>query len=287
MLPRGRPARGDRGHPRAIACRATEGAPQKQARALTELTSYLDCRGFYSQAEAAVAEAEGLVADEPLSDAAAQGKALPFTPDLRQRPRCRASRSRGRRRGLLSSAETSRRPLEAARHASDRSSSVATSRSEIAILEARGVSSSRAAGLKQQAARALNNLGAARHEPIRPCAREPSSCLPRSSTALPTTSISGESTSSRCLARSQLDQGRWTDAAETATQLLRDPRESPWPQLEALRRARPRACTTRRPWRSRRSRRHIEGPDLARGDSRSRRSRRRLRRSRVARESLR
>jgi DNA-binding CsgD family transcriptional regulator len=37
------------------------------------------------------------------------------------------------------------------------------------------------------------------------------------------------------LASSQLDQGRWTEAAESAAELLRDPRESPWPQCEALR----------------------------------------------------
>ena len=36
-------------------------------------------------------------------------------------------------------------------------------------------------------------------------------------------------------ARSQLDQGNWTDAAELATQVLEDPRDSPWPHCEALR----------------------------------------------------
>jgi DNA-binding CsgD family transcriptional regulator len=35
-------------------------------------------------------------------------------------------------------------------------------------------------------------------------------------------------------ARSELDQGRWTDAAESASLLLEDPRESPWPHFEAL-----------------------------------------------------
>ena len=35
-------------------------------------------------------------------------------------------------------------------------------------------------------------------------------------------------------ARSQLDQGRWTDAADSAAAVLDDPRGSPWPHHEAL-----------------------------------------------------
>ncbi len=52
-------------------------------------------------------------------------------------------------------------------------------------------------------------------------------------------------------ARSQLDQGRWAEAAESARLLLEDPRDSPWPHREAPRRARPRPRAARRPRRTR------------------------------------
>ena len=55
----------------AITYRRTAGSAREQARALCELTSYLMCRGRWTEAESAVAEAETLVADQPPSTSAA------------------------------------------------------------------------------------------------------------------------------------------------------------------------------------------------------------------------
>ena len=46
-------------------------------------------------------------------------------------------------------------------------------------------------------------------------------------------------------ARLELDQGRWSEAAETATVVLRIPRTSTTPRILALGRARTRTCTSR------------------------------------------
>ncbi len=81
----------------AIALRETEGALAPRARALSELTSYLFCRGLYSQAEAAVAEAERNVAVAEGDSGHCQCVALPCATDLRRRRRRRRrARSRGR-----------------------------------------------------------------------------------------------------------------------------------------------------------------------------------------------
>jgi DNA-binding CsgD family transcriptional regulator len=93
---------------------------------------------------------------------------------------------------------------------------------------------SRARGLKLQTARALNSLGAAG-------VREYDHAL--ANTYLPEAleyCVAHNLDLWRInvlalLAGSQLDQGRWTEAADTAVRLLEDPRESPWPQYEALR----------------------------------------------------
>ena len=49
----------------AIEVRRTEGAPEKQARALAELSSYLFCRGFLTEGHEAIAEAADLVVGRP------------------------------------------------------------------------------------------------------------------------------------------------------------------------------------------------------------------------------
>ena len=50
LLPGGRPARGDRGRPRAIASRREEGSTAREALDLTELSAYLFCRGLLGEA---------------------------------------------------------------------------------------------------------------------------------------------------------------------------------------------------------------------------------------------
>ena len=49
----------------AIEVRRTEGAPEKEARALTELSSYLFCRGFLTEGHEAIEQAADLVATRP------------------------------------------------------------------------------------------------------------------------------------------------------------------------------------------------------------------------------
>jgi DNA-binding CsgD family transcriptional regulator len=88
-------------------------------------------------------------------------------------------------------------------------------------------------GLREQAARALNNLGGVgaalyNHElanEFLPAALD--YCVEHNLDLWRINVLA-------LLSRSQLDQGRWTEAAETAGAILLDPRESPWPHQEAL-----------------------------------------------------
>ena len=214
----------------AIVLRRQAGSPQEEVRAISELTDYLLCRGHVSEAQTAVAEAERLVADQLESGATAQvlnSRAhLVWTDDI------------GRAIELSRKAESI-----AAAH--DDAFAEAVARVSIGTLELRrdlaagrrhleeAATQLRATGQKEQAARALNNLGGYGalvydHElanefltaALEYCADNTLDLWRINVLAL--------------LARSLLDQGRWTEAADTATWLLEDPRESPWPQYEAL-----------------------------------------------------
>jgi DNA-binding CsgD family transcriptional regulator len=215
----------------AISCRAAEGARSAQATALSELTDYLLCRGFYLQAEQAVAEAERLMATEPVSDATARV--------LHARSTLISGSDTGAAIALARDAEDI-----ALRHGDFETAAEAriTGGSLVSRLDpARGrvilegaATDSRARGLKLQTARALDNLGLAG-------ARQYDHAL--ANTYLPEAleyCVEHNLDLWRInvlalLAASQLDQGRWTEAADTAVRLLEDPRESPWPQCEALR----------------------------------------------------
>ena len=215
----------------AIALRETEGALAPRARALSELTSYLFCRGLYSQAEAAVAEAERNVAIGEETRATASvlhSRALLIYDDdvgvavgLAREAADIAARhgdleTAAEARVTIGSLEFRREPALGRR-----------------LLEEAAADCS-ACGLKQQAARALNVLGAIgvyRHDhalanEFLPAALE--YCVAHNLDLWRIDVLA-------LLACSELDQGRWTEAAESATELLRDPRESPWPQLEAWR----------------------------------------------------
>jgi len=214
----------------AIALRRQAGSRQEEARALSELTDYLLCRGYLSEAESAVVEAEQLVADQPESVATAQvltSRAhLVWTDDI-------------------DSALAMCRDAESIAVAHDDAFAAATARVSIGTLELRrdrsvgrrllekAAADLRATGQKEQAARALNNLGGYGafvydHElaneflgaALEYCVDHTLDLWRINVLAL--------------LARSLLDQGRWTEAADTAAWLLEDPRESPWPQYEAL-----------------------------------------------------
>ena len=214
----------------AIASRREAGSPQGEARAISELTDYLLCRGRLSEAEDAVAEAERLLADQPESSATAyvltSRAHLVWTDDI--------DRSLELSRRAESLAITHGDPVAAA-----------DARVTIGTLELRrdpavgrqllveAAADLKAAGLKEQAARALNNLGgygAAVHDhalanEFLPAALE--YCVDHTLDLWRINVLA-------LLARSLLDQGRWTEAADTAAWLLEDPRESPWPQHEAL-----------------------------------------------------
>jgi DNA-binding CsgD family transcriptional regulator len=88
-------------------------------------------------------------------------------------------------------------------------------------------------GNDEQIARALNNIGgfaAARHDhetANRYLRAALDHCIERDQDLWRINVLA-------ILARSLLDQGRWTEATEVAAQLLEDPRDSPWPHHEAL-----------------------------------------------------
>ena len=214
----------------AIACRAEEGARPQEARALTELTDYYVCRGLFAKAEEAVAEATRLVADEPHSSAAASvlvwRALLIWDSDLDLSVGlAREAEEIAVRRGDLETAAQARvsvGTLELRRN-------VTLGRS---ILEG-FVADSRETHVVQTA-RALNSLGAFAaltldHDlanTFLPAALE--HCIEHNLDLWRINVLA-------FVARSHLDQGRWTEAAESAMRVLEDPRESPWPQCEALR----------------------------------------------------
>jgi DNA-binding CsgD family transcriptional regulator/tetratricopeptide (TPR) repeat protein len=214
----------------AISCRAEEGEPLEQARGLTELTSYLQCRGQHARAADAVEEAERLVAGLPTSSASASvllSRAhVIWDTDIESCVRlARAAEDIARRFGDLETAAEARVTVGSIELRRD----VAFGRSILVETAAE----CRATGLKLQTARALNNLGgfgAARHDhqlanEFLPAAFE--YCVEHNLDLWRINVLA-------LLARSQLDQGRWTEAAESARLLLEDPRESPWPHHEAL-----------------------------------------------------
>jgi DNA-binding CsgD family transcriptional regulator/tetratricopeptide (TPR) repeat protein len=214
----------------AIVCREEEGARPQKARALAELTDYLTCRGFYSRAEHAMEEAARLVADEPESSATASvlvwRALLIFDSDLG------------------AAIELARRAEEIAVRCGDLETA-AQARVSVGTLELRRdvtlgrsilegfVADSRTTHVVQTG-RALDNLGAwgvitydhaladtVLAEALEHCTRYTLDLWRIDVLAI--------------VAWNHLNQGRWTEAAESATLLLGDPRESPWPRCEALR----------------------------------------------------
>ncbi len=218
----------------AVACRERAGDGSKQARALSELCRYLGCRGFVSQAENAVREATRLVEGAPPGREVAcvyAGRAW------------LTGGARGHE-AIDACLELADIAIELAERFDDPETALdalvtrgtAELRRDVDVGRAtleRAAALGREHGIHEQVARALNNAGglaAAQHEHD-----VANSYL----TAALDYSVEHDLDLWRInvlalAARSLLDQGRWTDAAERATQLLRDPRDSPWPHHEAL-----------------------------------------------------
>ena len=215
----------------AIECRRDEGAPAHEARALSELTMNLVCRGLLTEARRAVDEATRLVAGQPESREVACVEAIRAYMCLADGDLDRAIVLAGtavemaERHGDWRAAAEARVTLGTAMLWRDGPSARAT-------LE-RVVADRSGAVPVEQIARALNNLGACGasrrdHELANaylPAALE--YCVEGNLDLWRINVLA-------VAARSLLDQGRWTDAADFAALVLRDPRESPWPRLEAL-----------------------------------------------------
>jgi DNA-binding CsgD family transcriptional regulator len=215
----------------AIACRREEVAPSHEARDLTELASYLVCRGLLKEAREATAEATRLIAGEDESAEVGFVQAsyayqhlvdgdLAAALDLG-----RSARETARRHGDSSTAVDALITVGAVELSRD--AQVGREIMHDAIAEARS------AGHPEQVARALNSLGwFGVHAPAPEFA---DTYLPQ---ALEYCTAHSEDlwriNALALAARNALDRGRWTDAADLAARLLQDPRESPWPHHEAL-----------------------------------------------------
>ena len=215
----------------AIRCRQAEGSPLKEARALTELTDYLWCRGFNREAEEAVDRASELAAGRPEqrehayvfhTEAVRSAHTSDFDLVLERARRAREVGERfddpfiaGHARVTIGSA-TARRDLD---------------RGLRMIEEA--VEAARQGGEHEVAARGMNALvyrpmELYRHDlveryidgAIEYCTEQTQDLWRINIVAV--------------AARWALDRGRWDDAARHALAVIRDPRESPWTHHEAL-----------------------------------------------------
>jgi DNA-binding CsgD family transcriptional regulator/tetratricopeptide (TPR) repeat protein len=215
----------------AIEWRRREGAARRQADALSTLTGYFVCRGLYPEAEEAVTEATRLVEDDPESPELARACAARAQMHLNatdfEAAICWARRAIpiAERSGDETTLGQALITLGTAQLHRDGAEGRETLERAVAI--------GRERGHHVHVARALNNLGHAgvvnrRHELANaylPAALE--HCTEQNLDLWRINALA-------YLAQSQLDQGRWTDAAETAALLLEDPRESPWPHFAAL-----------------------------------------------------
>jgi len=215
----------------AIECRREQSAPAHEARDLTELSSYLVCRGLLEDARETMDAATRLV------DGADESAELAFVDAFR----AVMSWLGGDPDAAVGLAWSAR---ELALRMGDRrtavNSLVTVGSVELGRDPSRGrelleqaVEEGRAAGYSEQVARALNNLGA--HGATAPDPELADLYLPRAlEYCLANSEDLWRINVLAVAARNALDRGRWTEAADFAEQLLQDPRESPWPHHEAL-----------------------------------------------------
>ena len=209
-----------------------EQARGRRADALSTLSSYLICRGLFTEADEATQEAISLASEGPTS------------PEL---ARAYAARARFELNGneLDPAAWWSRKAVDAAESCGDQETLVqslitlgttALWRGETdsgqAMLD-RAITIAESHGWTAEVARALSNLASAG---VRDRSHALANAyLPQALDYCTAHNLDLWRINVLALrARSELDQGRWTEAADTAARLLEDPRESPWPQFEAL-----------------------------------------------------
>ena len=209
----------------AVECRRSEPAPAKQARALAELSSYLSCRGHYTEASEAVAEATRLVADQPESSEVAW--VLDAERDARSTIMPPRSSWRGRRSPSLSAAATRQRLPRLASPSGARSSSSTTTPAERrSSASSRRAGQSRSPGLSARWGRTA--AGSTDPGWRRSTSRRALEHCEEHNLDLWRIHVLAVS------ATVSFEQGRWTEAAEAATRVLEDPRDSPWPHVAAL-----------------------------------------------------
>ena len=215
----------------AIRCRQEEGAPLKEARALTELTEYLWCRGFNGEAAGAVVRASELAAGRPeqrehayVLHTLAIHAVYEGDVDLALE-RARRARELGERFGDPFIAGHARVTIASATARSDIDQGVR-------MLE-EAVGAARQGGEHEVAARGMNALI------VRPMAFDRHDLIERSideaiDYCTEHTQDMWRINVQAVAARWALDRGHWDDAVRHATAVIDDPRESPWTHHEAL-----------------------------------------------------
>lgn len=212
----------------AIECRAAEGAAQHEARNLSELSSYLRCRGLLQEAREAIAAATSLI------DGCAESAEVAFVESARSimawtdGDSDEASALGWRAREMALRTGDGRTAVNALITVG--SIELESDLEQGRELVEQALHEALAAGFSEQAARALNNLGAVSGD-----AELADTYLPQALEYCVTSNEDLWRINGLALAaRHALDRGRWTEATDFADQLLRDPRESPWPHHEAL-----------------------------------------------------
>ena len=215
----------------AIRFRQTEGAPLEEARALTELTDYLWCRGYNGEADEAVDRASQLAADRPEQREHAY---VLHTQALQ-------ALYRGDTGGCV---EHARRALEIGARFGDEliagharvTIGSATARSDLEdglrLIE-EAVETARRDGEHEVAARGMNALALRpmpwnRHDLVEQAIEDAIEYCTEHTQDLWRINVQAVA------ARWALDRGRWDDAVRHARAVIHDPRESPWTHHEAL-----------------------------------------------------
>ena len=215
----------------AIRCRQAAGTPLEEARALTELTDYLWCRGYNGEADQTVDRASQLAADRPEQ----REHAYVFHTQALQ------ALYRGDADGCF---EYARRALEVGARFGDEliagharvTIGSATARSDLEhglrLLE-EAVETARRSGEHEVAARGMNALVLRpmpwnRHDLVERYIGDAIEYCTEHTQDLWRINVQAVA------ARWALDRGRWDDAAGHARAVIDDPRESPWVHHEAL-----------------------------------------------------
>ncbi len=215
----------------AIRCRQAEGAPLKEARALTELTDYLWCRGYSGEADETVDRASELAAGRPEQREHAHVLHIEALRELYagDPDGCldRAGRALeiGERFGDLGIAGHARVTIASATAHRDLDEG-------LSLLE-EAVGAARRDAEHEVAARGMNafvyhSIAFDRHDLAERYIDDAIEYCTEHTQDLWRINVQA------IAARWALDRGRWDDAARHAVAVIDDPRESPWTHHEAL-----------------------------------------------------